>query len=51
MRREKEFLMQQLEIEDCNANHKGLSQLDFTTLVNFAAHDHRQNKGKSNKSE
>ena len=45
-----EFLMQQLEIEDCNAHHKSLSQLDSTTSVNFAAYDHRQNKGKSNKS-
>ena len=33
-----EFLMQQLE--DCNAHHKSLSQLDSTTSVNFAAHDH-----------
>ena len=45
-----EFLMQQLEVEDCNAHHKSLSQLDSTTSVNFAAHDHRQNKAKSNKS-
>ena len=44
-----EFLMQQLEIEVCNAHHKSLSQLDSTTSVNFAAYDHRQNKGKSNK--
>ena len=40
-----EFLMQQLEIEDCNAHHKSLSQLDSTTSVNFAAYDHGQNKG------
>ena len=45
-----EFLMQQLEIEDCNTQHKSLSQLDSTTSVSFAANDHRQNKGKSNKS-
>ena len=45
-----EFLMQQLEIEDCNAQHKSLSQLDSTTSVNFAAYDHRQNRGKNNKS-
>ena len=45
-----EFLIQQLEIEDCNAQHKSLSQLDSTTSVNFAAYDHRQNKGKSNTS-
>ena len=44
-----EFLIQQLEIEDCNAQHKSLSQLDSTTSVNFAAYDHRQT-GKSNKS-
>ena len=45
-----EFLIQQLEIEYCNAQHKSLSQLDSTTSVNFAAYDHRQNKGKNNKS-
>ena len=44
-----EFLMQQLEVEDCNAHHKSLSELDSTTSVNFAAYDHRQNKSKSNK--
>ena len=44
-----DFLMQQLEIEDCNAHHKSLSQLDSSTSVNFAAYDHRQNKGKNSK--
>ena len=44
-----EFLMQQLEVEDCNAHYKSLSKPDSTTSVNFAAYDHRQNKGKSNK--
>ena len=44
-----EFLMQQLEVEDCNAHHKSLSQLDSSTSVNFAAYDCRQNKTKSNK--
>ena len=44
-----EFLMQQLEVEDCNAHHKSLSQLDSSTSINFAAYDHRQNKAKSNK--
>ena len=44
-----DFLMQQLEIEDCNAHHKSLSQLDSSMSINFAAYDHRQNKGKSNK--
>ena len=34
-----EFLMNQLEIEDCNAHHKSLSQLDSNTSVNFAAND------------
>ena len=44
------FLMNQLAVEDCNAHHKSLSQLDSTSSVNFAAYDHRQNKGKSKKS-
>ena len=43
-----EFPIQQLALEDCNAQHKSLSQLDSTTSVNFAAYDHRQNRGKSN---
>ena len=37
-----EFLMQQLEIEDCNAHHK-------STSINFAAYDCSQNKAKGNK--
>ena len=45
-----EFLMNQLAIEDCHAQHKSLSQLNSSSSVNFAAYDHRQNKGKSNKS-
>ena len=45
-----EFLMNQLAVEDCNAHYKSLSQLNSTSSVNFAAYDHRQNKGKSNKS-
>ena len=45
-----EFLMNQLAIEDCNAHHKSLSQLNSNSSMNFAAYDHRQNKGKSNKS-
>ena len=44
------FLMNQLAIEDCNAQHKSLSQLNSSSSMNFAAYDHRQNKGKSNKS-
>ena len=45
-----EFLMNQLAIEDCNAQHKILSQLNSSSSMNFAAYDHRQNKGRSNKS-
>ena len=45
-----DFLMNQLTIEDCNAQHKILSQLNSSSSMNFAAYDHRQNKGKSNKS-
>ena len=44
-----EFLMNQLEIEDCNTHYKSPSQLDSTTSVNFAAYNCRQNRGKSNK--
>ena len=44
-----EFLMNQLAVEDCNAHHKSLSQLNSTSSMNFAAYDHRQNKGKGNK--
>ena len=44
-----EFLMNQLPIEDCNAQHKILSQLNSSSSMNFAAYNHRQNKGKSNK--
>ena len=44
-----DFLMQQLETEDCNAHHKSLPQLDSSTSVNFAAHDHQKNKGKNSK--
>ena len=45
-----EFLMNQLAIEDCNAHHRSLFQLDSNSSVNFVAYNHRQNKGKSNKS-
>ena len=44
-----EFIMNQLAIEECNAQHKILSQLNSSSSVNFAANDRRQNKGKSNK--
>ena len=36
-----EFLMNQLAIEDCNAHHKSLSQLNSNSSVNFAAYNHR----------
>ena len=39
-----DFLMNQLEIEDCNSHHKSISQLNSTTSVNFVLYDHRQNK-------
>ena len=42
-----EFLMNQLAIEDCNAQHKNLSQLNSSSSVNFAAYDHIQNKGRA----
>ena len=45
-----EFLMNQLAIEDCNTQHKSLSQVNSSSSMNFAAYDHRQNKGKTNKS-
>ena len=45
-----EFLMNQLAIEDCNAQHKILCELNSSSSMNFAAYDRRQNKGKSNKS-
>ena len=45
-----DFLMNQLAIEDCNTQHKFLSQLNSSSSMNFAAYDRRQNKGKSNKS-
>ena len=44
-----DFLMNQLAIEDCNTQHKFLSQLNSSSSVNFAAYNHSQNKGKSNK--
>ena len=34
-----DFLMQQLEIKDCNAHHKSLSQLDSSPSVNFTTYD------------
>ena len=42
-----EFLMNQLAIKDRNAHYKSLSQLNSNSSVNFAAYNHRQNKGKA----
>ena len=44
-----EFLMNHLAVEDGNTQHKFLSQLNSNSSVNFAAYDHRQNRGKGNK--
>ena len=44
-----DFLMQQLEIEDGNAQHNSLFLLDSSMSVNFAAYDCQQNKGKNSK--
>ena len=43
-----EFLMNQLAVEDCNAHHKILSQLDFTSSMNFAAYNHRTEQAEYN---
>ena len=45
-----EFLINHLAVEDGNTQHKFLSQLNSTSSVNFTAYDHRQNRGKSNRS-
>ena len=45
-----EFLMNHLAVEDGNSQHRFLSQLGSNTSVNMVAYDHRQNKGKSNRS-
>ena len=44
------FLMNHLAVEDGNTQHKFLSQINSNSSVNFAAYDHRQNRGKSNRS-
>ena len=44
-----EFLMNHLAVEDGNTQHKFLSQINSSSPMNFAAYDHRQNRGKSNK--
>ena len=40
-----EFLINHLAVEDGNTQHKFLSQLNSSSSVNFAAYDHRQNRG------
>ena len=45
-----EFLMNHLAVEDGNTQHKFLSQLNSNSAMKFAAYDHRQNRGKSNRS-
>ena len=45
-----EFLLNHLAVEDGNSQHRFLSPLDSNTSVNMVAYDHRQNKGKSNRS-
>ena len=42
-----DFLMNPLANEDCNTQHKILSQLNSSSSVNFAAYDRRQNKGRA----
>ena len=41
--------MNHLAVEDGNTQHKFLSQINSSSSMNFAAYDHRQNRGKSNK--
>ena len=45
-----EFLMNHLAVEDGNTQHKFLSQINSNSSMSFAAYDHRQNRGKSNRS-
>ena len=45
-----EFLMNHLAVEDGNTQCRFLSQLDSSSSVNMVAYDHRQNRGKSNRS-
>ena len=46
-----EFLMNQLAVEDCNAHHKSLFQLNSTSSMNFAAYDHRTRERATNQNE
>ena len=45
-----EFLMNHLAVEDGNTQHKFLFQINSSSSVNMIAYDHRQNRGKSNRS-
>ena len=45
-----EFLMNHLAVEDGNTQHKFLSQINSSPSMNMIAYDHRQNRGKSNRS-
>ena len=45
-----EFLMNHLAVEDGNTQHRFLSQLNSSSSMNMIAYDHRQNRGKSNRS-
>ena len=45
-----EFLMNHLAVEDGNTQHKFLSQINSSSSVNMITYDHRQNRGKSNRS-
>ena len=40
-----EFLMNHLAVVDGNTQHKFLSQINSNSSMNFAAYDHRQNRG------
>ena len=42
-----DFLMNQLAIEDCNTQHKFLSQLNSSSSMNFAAYNHGQTRGRA----
>ena len=44
-----EFLMNHVAVEDGNTQHRFLSPLDSSTSMNMVAYDHRQNRGKSNR--
>ena len=45
-----EFLMNHLAVEDDNIQHKFLSHINYNSAINFAAYNHKQNRGKSNRS-